>query len=259
MKRMRWMDAGSWRQGLFRGALGAVLLVGPGCKEEAPAPALTSLAPEPLPRIEDSGGASTVLPITPHGEKLPKDAEVFPLSAQTLEGGELLKRAEQMSAETSVVLRPDADVYLMQVAPLFSVLADRGSKVWLAHPEGDFGYRLMLFDEAAYQHWIDLPEPGRLRVIMRGDGYELATSVGKLPGPDRNGPSVPLRQGRHDLGRLRLAFEALLDRFSTEDMICWVPSFGMELQTVARSLAATFEDDGDSMLERQCLVFPRRK
>ena len=73
---------------------------------------------------------------------------------------------------------------------------------------------------------------------MRGDGYELATSVGKLPGTDRNGPSVPLRQGRHDLGRLRLAFEALLDRFSTEDMVCCVPSFGMELQTVARAIAA---------------------
>src|SRR5690606_25505166 len=84
-------------------------------------------------------------------------------------------------------------------------------------------------------------------------------SVGKLPGPDRNGPSVPLRQGRNDLGRLRLALQALLGRFTTEDMICWVPSFGMELATVARSLAATYEEDGDPLFKRQCLVFPRPK
>lgn len=209
--------------------------------------------------MQATEGDSAVMPITPRGETLPRDAEVFELTSSGLGDGTLLKRAARTSAETSVVLRPDAEVYLVQAAPLLAELADRSAKVWLAHPEGSFGYRVMLFDEPAYQHWIDLPEPGRLRVVMRGDGYELATSVGKLPGPDRNGPSVPLRQGRHDLGRLRLGLEALLDRFTTEDMICWVPSFGMELATVARSLAATYEDDGDPLFKRQCLVFPRRK
>ena len=253
------MKAGHWSRPVLRGLLAGALMVAAGCKEEAPAPPLTSLAPEPLSPVTATEGDSAVMPITPQGEKLPSDAQVFELNATALEDGTLLQRAAQVSAGTSVVLRPDAEVYLVQAAPLLAQLADRGAKVWLAHPDGAFGYHLMLFDEPAYQHWIDLPEPGRLRVVMRGDGYELATSVGKLPGPDRNGPSVPLRQGRHDLGRLRLAFEALLDRFSTEDMVCWVPSFGMELQTVARSLAATYDDEGDPMLLRQCLVFPRPK
>ncbi|HLT28980.1 MAG TPA: hypothetical protein VK013_02995 [Myxococcaceae bacterium] len=259
MRQTTSMGEGAWSRRLLGGLLMACMWAGAGCREEPPPPSLTSLAPEPLPRVTTAAEDASVVPITPRGASLPSHAEVFELNALAVEDGSLLKRAGQVSAKTSVVLRPDGEVYLAQAAPILAALADQDAEVWLAHPEGAFGYRLMLFDEPAYQHWMDLPEPGRLRVVMRGDGYELATSVGKLPGPDRNGPSVPLRQGRNDLGRLRLALQALLGRFTTEDMICWVPSFGMELATVARSLAATYEEDGDPLFKRQCLVFPRPK
>ncbi|MGA9525748.1 MAG: hypothetical protein WBV82_30095 [Myxococcaceae bacterium] len=33
-----------------------------------------------------------------------------------------------------------------------------------------------------------------------GDGYDLQTAVGKLTGPDPNGPTVPLRGGKWDVG-----------------------------------------------------------
>lgn len=239
--------------------LAAALLLS-GCRDEAPAAPLKSLAPAPLPRTGDVGGeAGDAIAIAPMGEPVPAGVRRI-----VLEDGRFGSEAPERAAEgvqrgEVVLLVPDTSTYLVQVAPLLARLDDAGAEVWLAQPGGRFAHRLTLRDEPAFQTWLDQPIPGRLRVIHRADGFELSTSIGKLPGPDSNGPSVPLRGGVQDLGRLRAGLEALRLRFKSPEEICWLPSFGMELAGVAEALSATHAADGAPLFTQRCLVYPRPK
>ena len=227
-----------------------------GC-QQAPAPTpLGSLAPAPLPRAEEPG-AGGALPIVALGEAPPPGATRLRLEAGAIAEQDPTLAAGGLPRGARVLLVPDGETYLAQVAPLLARLDDAGAEVWLAHPDGRYAYPLTLRDEADFQRWLDQPVPGRLRVIHRADGFELTTSIGKLPGPDSNGPSVPLRGGVQDLGRLRAGLEALRVRFDRPEELCWLPSFGMELDSVARALAATHAADGDALFARRCLVYPR--
>ena len=111
---------------------------------------------------------------------------------------------------------PDSGPLARVAAPLLALLNDAEARVFLAHPQGRVAYPLELLDEPAFAEWLDQPIPGRVRVIQREDGFELQTAVGKLPGPDRNAPSIPIRGGRQDLSVLREAMTRLKQRFRTD-------------------------------------------
>jgi hypothetical protein len=156
-----------------------------------------------------------------------------------------------------VLLVPGAEVYLAQVAEQLARLDDAGAQVYLLHPEGQVAYPITLRDEPAFQAWLDEPKPGRVRVIQRSDGFELQTNVGKLPGADPNGPTVPLRGGQPDLALLRRGLGKLKERFTVTPDLCFVPSFGTELTRVAAAMSADYQESGQPIFEELCLVYPR--
>jgi hypothetical protein len=251
--------------------------VGAGCREEKPAEPLQSLKPEPLPSLASRGGApadagapvqDAPLPLESapvYGEALPENALRLELSGEQVRlGGEsfeavrpadAVRLAERVKGR-EVLLVPDADTFLVQVSELLVVLRDSAKAVWLKHPDGPVAYLLVLRDEEGFRAWLEEVAPGKLRIIQRSDGFELTTSVGKLPGPDPNGPSVPVRGGRQDLATLRRGLGLLKGRFKTSEDLCLVPSFGTEVAQAARALGGTYSAPGEPWFEELCFVFP---
>lgn len=261
----------------------AVALAVSGCKEE-PARPISALKPAPLPVVETAPAAAAppdaslspeeerellfqVEAAEVYGDKLPGDAIRIELAGETARiGGEAFDPTRPEAAATlrrlvppekPVLLVPDEDTFLAQAGALLALLDDARIETWLLHPEGKVGYRLALSDERDYQIWLDEITAGKIRIIHRADGYELQTNIGKLPGPDANGPSVPRRGGQWDIARLRTSLQALTRRFDAETESCIVPSFGMELQSVARTLSGYFTGEGDRLFPALCLVYPR--
>ncbi|AKF83096.1 hypothetical protein MFUL124B02_32720 [Myxococcus fulvus 124B02] len=253
--------------------LGVLLCLGlalAGCREEKPAQPLQSLKPEPLPSLATSassedGGAEPRVDVPVHGEKLPAEAlrlllagEQVRVDAETFEPTkpDSLARLASRVKGRDVLLVPDADTFLAQVSELLAVLRDSAGTVWLAHPDAPVAYRLVLRDEEGFREWLAEVAPGKLRIIQRADGFELSTSVGKLPGPDANGPSVPVREGRQDLAMLRRGLGLLKGRFKQSEDLCLVPSFGTEVAQAARALGAVYTAPGEPLFETLCLVYP---
>ncbi|MBZ4419492.1 hypothetical protein [Myxococcus sp. RHSTA-1-4] len=259
--------------------LAAVLLVslGAGCREEKPAEPLQSLKPEPLPSLAAGGGAPSdagaedvdeplPLEVAPvYGEALPENALRLELSGERVRLGqesfeaarpaEAVRLAERVKGR-EVLLVPDADTFLVQASELLVVLRDSAKAVWLKHPDAPVAYPLVLRDEAGFRAWLEEVAPGKLRIIQRSDGFELTTSVGKLPGPDPNGPSVPVRGGRQDIATLRRGLGLLKGRFKTSEDLCLVPSFGTEVAQAARALSGVYSAPGEPWFDELCLVFP---
>ncbi|GEN06601.1 hypothetical protein SAMN05443572_102288 [Myxococcus fulvus] len=259
----------SGRRGL--GVLACCLgLVLSACREEKPAQPLQTLKPEPLPSLStgsaaDDAGAEPRVDVPVHGEKLPSDAlrmtlagEQVRVDAETFEPTkpDSLARLASRVKGRDVLLVPDADTFLAQVSELLAVLRDSAGSVWLAHPDAPVAYRLVLRDEEGFREWLAEVAPGKLRIIQRADGFELSTSVGKLPGPDANGPSVPVREGRQDLAMLRRGLGLLKGRFKQSEDICLVPSFGTEVAQAARALGAVYTAPSEPLFETLCLVYP---
>ncbi|HZI11406.1 MAG TPA: hypothetical protein VE153_13560 [Myxococcus sp.] len=258
-------------------ALAAVLLaavVGTGCREEKPAEPLQSLKPEPLPSLVSGAAApgdagpeeDAAPPVAPvYGEPLPDGAlrlelagervRLGPESFEPVRPADAARVAERVKGR-DVLLVPDADTFLVQVSELLAVLRDGAEAVWLKHPDGPVAYRLVLRDEEGFRAWLAEVAPGKLRIIQRADGFELSTSVGKLPGPDPNGPSVPVRGGRQDIATLRRGLGLLKGRFKTSEDLCLVPSFGTEVAQAARALGGVYTAPGEPLFETLCLVFP---
>lgn len=245
-----------------------LVLAGVGCREEKAAEPLQSLKPAPLPTLstpgrpsEDRGAAaapvygeappSGALRLSLAGEHVRMGAETF----EPLRPESAARLAEQVKGR-EVLVMPDADTFLAQTSELFSVLRDSAESVWLGHPDAPVAYPVVLRDEDGFRAWLSEVAPGKLRIIQRADGFELSTSVGKLPGPDANGPSVPVREGKQDLATLRRGLELLKGRFKTSEDICLVPSFGTEVAQAARALSAVFSAPGEPVFETLCLVFP---
>jgi hypothetical protein len=250
-------------------------LGGAGCREEKPAEPLRSLAPAPLPSLAtgaaspDAGPVDDSLfalkPAPIYGEPLPEGALRLELAGERVRlSGESLdatrpQDAERLAASVkghAVLLVPDADTYLAQVSEVLAPLRDVAESVWLEHPDAPVAYRLTLRDEEGFRAWLAEVAPGKLRIIQRADGFELSTSVGKLPGPDANGPSVPVRGGRQDLATLRRGLGLLKGRFTTSEDICLVPSFGTEVAQAARALSALYTAPGEPLFETLCLIYP---
>ncbi|MCP3145050.1 hypothetical protein LXT23_47775 [Pyxidicoccus sp. QH1ED-7-1] len=253
-----------------------VVSVGGGCRDEKPAEPLQSLKPEPLPSLASGSGVPTdagseaapdvePAPVPVYGEALPEAALRLELSGEKVRLGqesfESVRPAEaarlmERVKGRDVLLVPDADTFLVQTSELLAVLRASAKAVWLRHPDGQVAYPVVLRDEEGFREWLAEVAPGKLRIIMRADGFELTTSVGKLPGPDPNGPSVPVRGGRQDLATLRRALGLLKGRFKTSEDLCLVPSFGTEVAQVSRALGGVYTAPGEPLFETLCLVYP---
>ena len=155
-----------------------------------------------------------------------------------------------------VLLVPDETTYVAELAPLLAALQDAHVTTWILHPGGAVAFPVTLRDEREFDVWLDEPRAGKLRVIQRQDGLELVTGIGKIPGPDPNGPTVPIRGGRLDVGTTREGLQRLQLRFHAPDA-CLVPSFGTELRAVATVLSAFWGGPNEPLFETVSLVYPR--
>ncbi|MEN9797031.1 MAG: hypothetical protein RL653_727 [Pseudomonadota bacterium] len=260
------------------GAL-ALALLG-ACREERPAPSLSSLAPAPLPSLpgaavpaKDAGEEAArealfeVAPAPVFGEPLPAGAVRAVLEGSLARVGEKPYALEDASARGALVtavgkrvlLAPDADTFVAQVSGLLAALDDADVETWLLHPGGAVAYRLVLRDEAAFNAWLEEPVPGKVRIIQRADGLELSTNMGKVVGRDPNGPSIPVRGGKLDVAAERAGLEKIQERFKGAPDLCVMPSYGTELAKVATVMSGTFRAEGEGIFAERCLVYPRPK
>lgn len=214
-------------------------------------PAAPGDKPKPVeqfkPLTNEADDTFKVEPFTPSGPAIPEDIKRIELNGDT-GAAEVAPR---------VLLVPLGDTYLAQITVLLAALDDAGSEVWLKHPDGPLAYKVELRDEKAYQDWIDEPVPGKLRVIHRADGFELQTNMGKLPGIDPNGPSVPVRGGRMDLPTLRKGFERVRIRFKDAPDACFVPAMGLSVGDIVSALSVNFPSGAQGIFGQVCLVYPR--
>ncbi|MBL9039429.1 MAG: hypothetical protein JNG84_13000 [Archangium sp.] len=213
----------------------------------------TPLVPmEPLARAAPEGDAGEVyfaiIPLPPVGPVAPAE------STRIVLDGEM---APWTGGAKPVVLVAREDTYLAQVAALLASLDDAGATVWLAHPDVAVAYPVTLRDEPAFNRWLDEPVPGKLRVVHRQDGFELQTNMGKMPGPDINGPTVPVRGGKWDLTTLQRGFGRIKTRFPDAPDVCFMPSFGMPMADVARAVSANWLSADETKFSSVCLVYPR--
>ena len=246
-----------------------VCVLGSGCEERS-APPLSSLAPAPLQPL---AAATTDGGTDPHrlatapvwGSPLPTSAVrvtfstgVARVGTATASLGADAGVAPLLSAigKRPALLVPDDATYMAEIAPLLAALDDAKVPAWILHPGGAVAFAVELRDEAAFDAWLDDPKPGKLRVIQRQDGLELVSGIGKLPGPDPNGPTVPVRGGRLDVATTREGLERLQGRFHASDA-CLVPSFGTELRAVGTVLSAFWSGPKDPLFDTVCLVYPR--
>lgn len=251
----------------------AALVLGAGCREDKPVEPLSALAPAPLRPLAsaqpDAGGDDDavfrVAPAAVFGEEVPGEALRLELAGEALRLGaesftsrkpeEASRLAERVKGQRVLVV-PDADTFLAQTSEALEVLRDSAAEVWLKHPDAAVAYRLVLRDEEGFRAWLAEVAPGKLRIIQRSDGFELSTSVGKLPGGDPNGPSVPVRGGKQDIATLRKGLGLLKGRFKTAEDLCLVPSFGTEVAQAARALSGVYTEPGEPLFETLCLVYP---
>lgn len=249
---------------MTRVLLFTLLLGGAACTDKKPAaPPPLKGGPqrlEPLDRVRpgDAGERDAVFdvaPFTPVGPEAPANAVRVPLDGDKPPTFDPRTAAK----DVPVLLVPVGDTYLAQVQGTLAALDDAGLEVWLAHPDGAIAWKLTLRDEAAFQRWLEEVEPGKLRVIERADGFELSTNMGKLPGLDPNGPSVPTRGGKLDLATLQKGLKRLKSRFEAAPDVCFMPSYGTELAEVARAMAADATAPDALIFPGLCLVYPRPK
>lgn len=233
--------------------IGSLLLLGCPEKKAEPIPRATPQPLEPLARVkidagDDRDALYEVVPLPPVGPAMPQKPRLVTLTGE---------QTKVPPGTGPIVLVPDEETYLAQVAPLLATLADAKEEVWLKHPDAPIAFKLTLRDAPSFQAWLDEPVPGKLRVIYRADGFELQTNLGKLPGGDPNGPTVPLRGGHLDLTTLQRGFQRIQGKFKAAPDVCFVPSFGMELSKIARAMAANYLTPESAYFPETCLVYPR--
>jgi hypothetical protein len=240
-----------------------------GCEERS-APPLSSLAPAPLQPLAstglDGGADPHRLPPAPvWGSPLPTNAVRVTFSqgdarvggaTASLRGDAGVESLLPAIGKGPALFVPDEATYMAEIAPLLAALDEAKVPAWILHPGGTVAFRVELRDEAAFDAWLDDPKPGKLRVIERQDGLELVSGIGKLPGPDPNGPTVPVRGGRLDISTTREGLRRLQARFKVSDA-CLVPSFGTELRAVGTVLSAFWSGPKEPLFDTVCLVYPR--
>lgn len=197
-----------------------------------------------------------IVPLQVVGPLPPEKAVRLELDGESVKSNGAPFDLKTVKQDDDVILVPVGETYLVQTAAVLAALDDVGADAFLQHPDLPIAWPIDLRDEGAFQSWIDDPEPGKVRVIQRADGFEVQSNLGKLPGQDPNGPTVPVRGGQMDLKTLSRGLEKVSQRFKTKD-VCFVPSFGMELQQVSRAIAANWKAADVAWFPTTCLVYPR--
>lgn len=197
-----------------------------------------------------------IVPLTVVGPAAPAGAVRLDLDGDKVTSNGAPFDLKTVKQDDDVLLVPVGETYLVQIAPVLAALDDVGADAFLQHPDAPIAWPIDLRDEGAFQSWIDDPEPGKVRVIQRADGFEVQTNLGKLPGQDPNGPTVPVRGGQMDLKTLQRGLEKVAQYFKTKD-VCFLPSFGMEVAQVSRALAANWKTADTAWFPTACLVYPR--
>ncbi len=198
----------------------------------------------------------TVVPLKVVGPTAPAQALRLELDGEAVRHDGAPFELSTLKRDQAVLLVPIGETYLAQAAVTLAAIDDVGADAWLQHPDHPIAWPMDLRDEGAFQTWIDDPEPGKVRIIQRADGFELQTNLGKLPGQDPNGPTVPVRGGMMDLKTLQKGLDRVSARFKTKD-VCFVPSFGTELNQVARAVAANWKEKNVAFFPVNCLIYPR--
>jgi len=243
-----------------------------GCQQPK-APPLKTLAPAPLAPLQASAPADAGREAAYRVEAAPVWGSALPAGAVRLllQGPAVQLGTGRFDVDTAegrarvlaavgpgpALLVPDATTYLAQVAPLLAALDDAAVASWLLHPNGQVAFQLTLRDAPAFDAWLHRPVPGALRIIQRQDGLELVSNVGKLPGGDANGPTVPRRGGQLDVALAREGLQRMKKRFPEAEGLCVVPSFATELRETATVLTAAWAAADQPLFASLCLVYPR--
>ncbi len=112
------------------------------------------------------------------------------------------------------------------------------------------------FSGDEFSAWLDADQPlGKIRVIMRADGLEVVADRGKVPGPDRFGPSLPPVAGRPDFAGLDRLAASLARRFPDETEAALAASAGISIGQAAQALSLLSGPDA-SRFKRTYLVYP---
>jgi len=102
------------------------------------------------------------------------------------------------------------------------------------------------FSGEEFGEWLDAERPaGKIRVVMRGDGLEVVADRGKVPGPDRFGPSLPPLEGRPDFDGLDRLLSKMARHFPDEDQAVLAPSPSLRVRDVGRALGLLSGPGGD--------------
>lgn len=113
-----------------------------------------------------------------------------------------------------------------------------------------------IFDASDLRAWLDAAAPpAKLRVVLRPDGLEVVAAQGKVPGPDRFGPTLLTRDGATDVAGLADLSAKLSRRFPGEREVALLPSPSIRMEDVARALGAIGGPDGERF-DRLVLVVP---
>lgn len=244
-----------------------------GCTEKPKAPPPSAPKPQPLePLIAEPGGLLdggderetiyTVKPFTYAGEPAPVAAVKLQIAGAAIKLGDeavtLGALKARLSDQSVVLLSFDEETYLAQIQPLLALADDLGAKVWLQSPDVPaIAWPVRLRDEAAFAAWLDETVPGKVRVIQRADGFELQTNMGKLPGGDPKGPTVPIRGGKLDLVTLQKGLDQLKKRFRQAPDLCFLPSFATPMHDAIRAVASNWISTEQVVYAEVCLVYPR--
>jgi hypothetical protein len=231
--------------------------------KKPPAPKLEPLEQVKGPRVATDASVADereaifqIVPLDVVGPAPPEKAVRLDLDGEQVTSNGAPFDLKTVKQDDDVLLAPVGETYLVQIAPVLAALDDVGADAFLLHPDKPIAWPIDLRDEGAFQSWIDDPEPGKVRVIQRADGFELQTNLGKLAGQDPNGPTVPVRGGQLDLKTLQRGLEKVALHFKTKD-VCFVPSFGTEVAQVSRAIATNWKTADTAWFPMACLVYPR--
>ncbi len=106
----------------------------------------------------------------------------------------------------------------------------------------------MLRPEKSIADWLNSMEsPAKLRLVVRQSGMEVVTIHGKIPGPDRFGPSIPAIGGVHDFGLLAKDMAMLSAKFPDEREVVLLLSAQTTFQTAALAMDTAHKASGGQL------------
>ncbi len=235
--------------------MAALLLLACACRCGEPAP---GPAPGWLPKVPEGYGrpfrAGVTLRVQDRRLVLPSGMACLGLESSCAQALARLRGED-------LVLELDEALKMADLSAALAALAealDPGDQACLAAFDGKERRCVPFrpFSGEDFGAWLDADKPlGKIRIVMRSDGLEVVTDRGKLPGPDRYGPSLPSLAARPDYAGADDAAARLEARFPDEDTAGLVPSASIPVAQAARVLSLLSGPQGERF-ERTFLVYP---